>query len=89
MSEWGEDAAAEARPIGDLIDGLGIEAHVGDDELVAGAIVLLKVVEVDGSTRLSVSHSDGLGWIERSGMLRIAEQAESGPARHEQVPDEG
>ena len=68
---------AQTRPIGDLIDSLGIEASVGPGELVSGAIVLLKVVQADGSTRLSMTSSDGLGWIERAGMLRVAEQLET------------
>jgi hypothetical protein len=68
---------AETKPIGQLIDTLGIEATVGPDELVSGAIVLLKVVQADGSTKLSMTFSDGLGWIERAGMLRVAEQIES------------
>ena len=68
---------AETKAIGDLIDALGIEASVGPGELVSGAIVILKVVQADGSTRLSMVPSDGLGWIERAGMLRVAEQMEA------------
>lgn len=68
---------AQMKPIGQLIDTLGIEAHVDIDELVSGAIVLLKVVQADGSTRMSMTSSEGLGWIERAGMLRVAEQMES------------
>lgn len=67
----------DEEPIGQLIDALGIEATVGPGELVSGAIVLLKVVQEDGSTRLNLTYSDGLGWIERVGMLRVAEQIES------------
>ncbi|MFF7191745.1 hypothetical protein ACFZAR_42890 [Streptomyces sp. NPDC008222] len=68
---------AETKPIGDLIDSLGIGSTVSPGELVSGAIVILKVVQADGSTRLSMTSSDGLGWIERAGMLRVAEQLES------------
>jgi len=68
----------ETRPIGDTVDGLGIEATVGPDDLVAGAIVLLKVIDAEGGSRLSLAHSDGLGWLERTGMLRHAEQLELG-----------
>lgn len=85
---WDENAGGELRPIGDVIDGLGIEASVQDGELVAGAIVLLKVIDSDGGTRLSIATSDGLGWIERCGMLRVAEQVESDPASHQHVPDD-
>lgn len=68
----------DARPIGDVLDGIGIKATVADGELVAGALVLLKVIDNDGDVRLSMACSDGLGWIERAGMLRIAESMEIG-----------
>lgn len=71
------------RPIGDALDALGIEATLDDGELVAGAIVLLKVIDTDGDMRLSMAYSDGLGWIERAGMIHVAEVMEghsTGPA---------
>jgi hypothetical protein len=80
VSGWDENAGSQTRPIGDVLDSLGIEATVAPDELVAGALVLLKIVETDGATRLSVAHQ-GIGWIERVGMLRVAETIESGTAR--------
>lgn len=42
MSGWDENAGTETRPIGDVLDGLGIEATVREGELVSGAMVLLK-----------------------------------------------
>lgn len=71
----------DARPIGDVLDGLGIRATLNEGELVAGAMVLLKVIDTDGDARLSMAYSDGLGWIERAGMLRIAEGMESGTVK--------
>ncbi|PYC83439.1 hypothetical protein C7C46_08890 [Streptomyces tateyamensis] len=65
------------QPLGPIIDGLGVAAHLADGELAAAAVVLLKVLQADGSTRLSLAYSDGLGWIERAGMLRVAELIES------------
>jgi hypothetical protein len=76
----------DARPIGDVLDGIGIEATLGDGELVAGAIVLLKVIDVDGDVRLSLASSDGLSWIERAGMIHVAETME---ARQHVDPDIG
>jgi hypothetical protein len=66
----------EAQPIGDVLDSLGITASLDDGELVASAVVLLRVIGDDGSERLSLVHSDGQGWIERLGMLRAAESVE-------------
>lgn len=80
MSGWDENAGTDTRPIGDVLDSLGITATLEDDELVAGAIVLLKIIQADGQTRLSMANSDGLGWIERAGMLRLAETIETGSA---------
>jgi len=82
-----DDASSEQQPIGDIIDGLGITSAISEGELVDGAIVLLKVLQPDGSTRLSLSHSEGLGWIERAGMLRVAEVLETGS--HQATPDHG
>jgi hypothetical protein len=69
------------QPIGDALNALGITATITKDELVAGAIVLLKVLQTDGQVRLSMCHSDGLGWIERAVMLRVADVVETGDAR--------
>lgn|GEM_PF-2161139 len=80
MSGWDDNANSETRPIGDVLDSLGIEATVEPGELVAGAMVLLKVVQADGDTRLSLAHQ-GIGWIERVGMLRVAETIESRSTR--------
>lgn len=77
MSGWDENAGSDTHPIGDVIDGLGITARLDQGELVAGALVLLKVVDNDGDTRLSLAFSEGLGWIERIGMLRVAESLET------------
>jgi hypothetical protein len=73
------------RPIGDVINGLGIEATLDEGELVAGAIVLLKVIDADGDVRLSATYSDGLSWIERTGMVHVAETME---ARRNFAPDD-
>jgi hypothetical protein len=86
VSETSGNAESTTRPIGDVLDSLGIEATLAPGELVAGAMVLLKIVETSGDTRLSVAHQ-GIGWIERVGMLRVAETIESGSAR-DAVEDE-
>lgn len=73
------DDGAE-QPIGSTLDALGITATITPGTLVSGAIVLLKLLLPDGRERLSVTHSDGLGWIERAGMLRVAETIETASA---------
>jgi hypothetical protein len=72
-----DDTERAEQPIGKVLDGLGITANIEPDALVAGAIVLLKTLLPNGDTRLSVAHSEGLGWIERSGMLHLADAMET------------
>ncbi|PJN24050.1 hypothetical protein [Kitasatospora sp. CB02891] len=73
MSDEGTEQA-----IGHVLDALNVTATLNEGELVAGAVVLLKVLQEDGETRLSLTYSDGLGWIERIGMLRVAELVDNG-----------
>lgn len=64
------------QPVGPILDGLGCQATLADGDLVAGAVVLLKVVDTDGTVRLTTCWSEGMSWIERLGMLRASEQGE-------------
>lgn len=65
-------------PIGQLLDTLGVKApKITPDDLPAAAIVLLKIVDADGSVRLSLAHSDGMDWITRLGMLTAATASET------------
>jgi hypothetical protein len=59
--------------IGQIIDGLGCKPTLKDGDLVAGAVTVMKVVEPDGSVRLSICWNEGMSWLERIGMLRAAE----------------
>lgn len=65
------------KPIGDVLDSLGITADIEPDTLVSGAVVLLKTVLPNGHVRLSLCHSEGLSWIERAGMLHLADAMEA------------
>lgn len=62
--------------VGQLIDSLGVKGTLAEGDLCTDAIVLMKVIDPDGDARLSVVWSDGMSWIERVGMLRIAEKIE-------------
>ncbi|GAA1395199.1 hypothetical protein ACFQZ4_24110 [Catellatospora coxensis] len=63
--------------IGQIVTNLGVTAEALEDaDLVADAVVLLKVVQPDGSVSLLIAHSEGMSWIERLGMLRAAERIE-------------
>lgn len=68
---------SEPQPAGSLVDSLGIKTHLDEGDLVAGGCLLLKVVEPSGNTRLSVWWSDGISWLEKAGIMRVAERSES------------
>lgn len=68
---------AMSEPLGELLDGLGVTHSPAEGELVSDALVLLKVIEEDGSVRLRAAWSDGMSWIERLGMLNAAVASEA------------
>ena len=75
-----------SEPIGDLLNSLGIDLDLDDGELVAGALVLLKTVDEDGDVGLRIRWSDGLGYLERIGMLtagRVIETDNLGQAEED------
>jgi hypothetical protein len=69
-----------SKPLGEIIDGLGIHADVEDTDLVASAVVVLSIlVDGDPHPRLTIANSEGLSWIEQTGLLRLAERIASEP----------
>ncbi len=63
--------------LGETMDILGVRHEIEDGHTVCGAVVLLKIVDGDGCITLGAEWSTGLTWLERVGMLREAEHAES------------
>lgn len=64
--------SSDRRPIGQALDSIGVTARLDDDELIDGAIVILRVIEADGSIRHTQAWSNGLDWITRRGLVEIA-----------------
>ncbi|WP_435279324.1 hypothetical protein [Streptomyces sp. 1222.5] len=60
------------RPVGQLLDALGVVADVDDNDMPTDAVVLLKVVRRDGSVALVLACSESLDWIGQTGMLHAA-----------------
>lgn len=75
MSEY--DDQAESQPAGTVVDALGMRTTVRPGELVSGGVLLLKIVEPNGDVRLSTWWSDGFSWLEKAGILRVAERVSS------------
>lgn len=67
----------DEQPLGALLDDLGIAYDLAEGELVSGAVVLLKIVLPDGRQRLALRCSEGMDWMSKVGMLRVAERMES------------
>ena len=65
-------------PVGERLDQLGVAVDLEDGALVASAVVVLTYYAPDDSRpHLALAVSDGLGWIEQAGMLRLAERISS------------
>jgi hypothetical protein len=60
--------------IGPILDGLGTTIALDDGDLVASALVIVKVIDSDGEVSLSLASSDGLSWIDQNGLLTSAQQ---------------
>lgn len=73
----GQGRALQREPLGEVVDSLGVTHQPEPGEQVQGAMVLLKVVDDDGHVALRAVWSGGLSWLERVGMLREAERAET------------
>jgi hypothetical protein len=59
--------------LADVISSMGIRCPISDGELVAGVVVLLKIIDPrDGGVILRQASSEAMSWIERYGMLQIA-----------------
>lgn len=56
------------------LEGIGIEVDdftLNDGELVAGAVVIVKVIDEDNNVGLQIRHS-GVNWLERGKMMQAA-----------------
>lgn len=67
--------------IGQLLDTLGVTADLDDGDLVTDALVILKVLQPDGSIALSIGATDTRDWINQTGLLRAAIDISEGNIR--------
>lgn len=68
---------SDPKPIGQLLDSLGVTSTIAPDDLPVAALALLKVVDATGGVRLAAAWSDGMDWITRLGMLTAATASET------------
>ena len=70
----------DRKTIGSTLDAMGVTARLGEGDLISSAIVVFSVlVPGEPHPRLSMATTEGLGWIEQTGMLRLAERISSEP----------
>lgn len=67
--------------IGQLLDTLGVTADLDDGDLVTDALVILKILQPDGSIALSIGATDTRDWINQTGLLRAAIDISEGNIR--------
>ncbi len=60
--------------IGPILDGLGTTIGLDQGDLVASALVIVKVIDSSGEVSLSLASSEGLSWIDQNGLLASAQQ---------------
>jgi hypothetical protein len=60
------------RPIGQLLDALGVRADIADEDLPTAAVVLLKLVGEDGTPLIAIADSEGLSWLDQHGIVSAA-----------------
>lgn len=62
-----------AHDLGQTVNALGCLADkLTEDTMITDIVVLCKTVKADGTVTLFMSHSAGMSWIERFGMLHGA-----------------
>lgn len=62
------------QPIGKLLDDLGVTYDVPEGTLVSGAVVLLHVIDADGSEGVALRSSAGMGVVTRRGVIDLGAQ---------------
>lgn len=71
------------RRIGDLIDSLGVDAELADDDLVDEAVVVLRIHPAsEHRSGVVIAASDDLTWVSQLGLIhaaRVIVEANAGP----------
>lgn len=58
-----------------ILETLGINIdNIGQGELIASALLLVRVIDEDGDDYIGHYSSAGLSFVEKVGMLRVAER---------------
>lgn len=68
------------KPLGALLDNLGVVGTVRDGQQIVEALVICKVVDFEGDDEVSVllATSKGLDWVAQGGLIAAAVDINSG-----------
>lgn len=78
------------RPLGEIVDQLGLHVDLEDGEQVMDMIVLSRVSNFqDGHTRFTISYSPDADFVVRRGLIEIARDVEQTYGAAEWVEEDG
>ena len=66
----------ERKPLGEVIDGLGLTMSLIEGDLISDVLVIAKVIEADGQVRMTTAWSPSGDWITRLGLITAVAELE-------------
>lgn len=68
------------KPLGAILDNLGVSGTLRDGQQVMEALVICKVIDFEGDDEVSIlmASNKGLDWIARRGLISAAQQILNG-----------
>lgn len=70
------DSEPTPKLIGEIIDNLGVKIRMKEGDLISDVLIVTKVVEADGTVRMSSAWSESGDWITRLGLITAASHIE-------------
>jgi hypothetical protein len=61
--------SALKRPIGAILDGLGVKMEIADGDFIASVVVLAKIVKADGEVVVGLETGEADTWFDQLALL--------------------
>jgi len=74
--------------IGQLLDTMGVTMELDEGDMVTDVLVIMKVIEKDGTVNIGVTKSEGTDWITKLGLLDAAHRLENNNFQRRSGDDE-
>lgn len=62
----------QAQPIGDILDKLGVRATLESGDMIAGAVVIAKVVDEEGKVSIILQTDEAATWLDELALVTAA-----------------